>query len=56
MAQAHLHESRETRKGSTGDAAAEEREGGLVLTLWLVVVLMAEVELLMWLLQRAYGQ
>jgi len=58
MAGAHLHETGERRDepSSTGTAADRARDGGLVVFLWLLVILVAEGGLFLWLLERAYSR
>jgi hypothetical protein len=59
MAQEHLHETRERRQqqarfpSATPDRA---RDGGLVLCLWLVALLMAEVGFFLQLFEHAYAR
>jgi hypothetical protein len=56
MAQVHLHETRNNPQGQrrpTDTAADQSRTGGRVIALWLVVLLIAEVELLLWVMERA---
>ena len=38
----------------TEPGSRETHEGGLTLSLWLLATVVAEAELLVWLLQRAY--
>ena len=38
----------------TEPGSRETHEGGLTLSLWLLAAVVAEAELLLWLLQRAY--
>jgi hypothetical protein len=56
MTQAHLQETRERRQGQrrpTDPRADQARDGGLVIALWLFVLLIAEVEFLLWVMERA---
>ena len=56
MTQAHLQETRERQQGQrrpTDPRADQARDGGLVIVLWLFVLLIAEVEFLLWVMERA---
>ena len=56
MTQAHLQETRERQEGQrrpTDPTADEARNGGLVIVLWLFVLLFAEAEFLLWVMERA---
>ena len=55
MMQADIQETRERRQEQrrATDAADQAGDGALVIVLWLFVLLIAEVEFLLWVMERA---
>jgi hypothetical protein len=55
MARAHLHEPRNNPQGQRRptETAADQSRAGARVALWLLALLIAEAELLLWVMERA---